>query len=232
MTLLQHFIELRRRLIWVLLWFFAMFGIGLYFYPYIQNFLTSPLLSVWGDGKMLYNEITDGLYIQFSLATLFAIFASIPFALWHVWAYVSPGLKAPEKKFIAPILILSPVLFLCGMAFAYYLMFPIVFGFFVEINKAAPVPAIFLPAASNYLNFTVYLLKVFGLVFQLPLVMVLLNRIGILSRSAAVKMRRYVIVGSFIVAAILTPPDVYSQVLLAIPLWILFEISILFMKKE
>lgn len=232
MTLLQHFAELRRRLMWCLLCFFVAFGIGLYFYPYIQDFLTSPLLSVWGGGEMLYNEVTDGLYIQFSLATLFAIFVTIPFALWHVWAYVSPGLKGPEKRIIAPMLILSPLLFLCGMAFAYYLMFPIVFSFFVEINKAAPVPAIFLPTASNYLNFTVYLLKVFGLTFQLPLVLVLLNRIGILTRTAAVKMRRYVIVGSFIVSAILTPPDVFSQVLLALPLWLLFEISILFMKKE
>ncbi|MCL1891754.1 MAG: twin-arginine translocase subunit TatC [Alphaproteobacteria bacterium] len=233
MTLLQHFVELRRRLIWCLVWFCAAFGLGWFLAPYIQEFLTRPLLSVWSDGgKMLYTNVTDGLFIQFSLATLFAIFATVPVLLWHIWAFVAPGLHKPEKQLVAPILILSPVLFLLGAAFAYYFMFPVVFGFFVEMNEAAPVPATFLPVAGSYLSFVVGLLKIFGLAFQLPLVLVLLNRIGILSRAAVVKSRRYAIVGFFIVGAILTPPDIVLQIMLALPLWALFEIAVLFMKKE
>ena len=232
MTLLQHFMELRRRVIWLLVWFAVTFGVGWFLAPYIQEFLTLPLLSAWGNGTMLYTNVTDGLFIQFSLATLFAIFATVPVLLWHIWAFIAPGLHRPEKQLIAPIFILSPVLFLLGAAFAYYFMFPVVFGFFVEMNQTAPVPAIFLPVASNYLDFVIYLLKIFGLAFQLPLVLVLLNRIGVLSRKTVVKSRRYAIVGFFVIGAILTPPDVLSQIMLAIPLWALFELSVLFMKRE
>ncbi|MCL2748795.1 MAG: twin-arginine translocase subunit TatC [Alphaproteobacteria bacterium] len=233
MTLLQHFVELRRRLIWCLVWFIGAFCVGWVLAPYIQEFLTQPLLSVWGEGKMLYTNITDGLFIQFDLATLFGIFATVPFLLWQIWAFIAPALHKPEKKLIAPILILSPALFLLGAAFAYYFMFPVAFGFFVEMNQTAPVPAAFMPVVSNYLNFVINLLKIFGLAFQLPLVLVLLNKIGILSRAAAVKSRRYTIVIIFIIAAIATPTtDVFSQLMLALPLWALFEISVLFMKKE
>jgi len=208
-----------------------MFGVGWFVAPYIQEFLTQPLLSAWGNGQMLYTHVTDGLFIQFNLATLFAIFASVPVLLWQIWAFIAPGLRRPEKQLIAPIFILSSALFLAGAAFAYYFMFPVAFGFFIEMNETAPVPAIFLPAASNYLNFVISLLKIFGLAFQLPLVLVLLNRIGMLSRATVVKSRRYAIVGFFIIGAILTPPDVVSMVMLALPLWALFELSILFMKK-
>ena len=240
MTLLQHFIELRRRVLWCLVWFVAMFGAGWILGPAIQRFLTAPLFGAWntvGAGGttgevLLYTGLADGLVIQFSLATLFAIFATLPAVLWHIWAYVAPGLRPPEKRFIAPMLILSPVLFLLGAAFAYYFLFPIVFQFFVTLNESAPVPVAFLPVAGNYLTFVIDLLKVFGLAFQLPLVLVLLNRIGILSRAAVVKSRRYAIVGFFVIAAVLTPPDAVSQVMLALPLWGLFELSILFMKKE
>ena len=241
MTLLQHFIEMRRRVLWCLVWFTAMFGTGWFIAPALQRFLTAPLIGAWdtvagigaaGGGVMLYTGLADGLIIQFSLATLFAIFATLPAVLWHIWAYVAPGLHAPEKRFVAPMLILSPALFLLGAAFAYFILFPFAFRFFIELNESAPVPAAFLPVAGNYLAFVIDLLKVFGLAFQLPLVLVLLNRLGILSREAVVKSRRYAVVGLFVVAAILTPPDVVSQTMLALPLWGLFEIAILFMKKK
>ncbi len=232
MTLLQHFAEFRRRLLWVLVIFCAAFGIGWFISPMIQEFLTQPLMNVWKDGSMIYTGLADGLLIQFDLATLFAIFITIPFVLWHLWAFVAPGLRRKEKNFIAPILILSPVLFLIGAAFAFYILFPIAFGFFVELNQSAAVPTVFLPATKDYLSFSIGLLKIFGVAFQLPLVMVLLNRLGIFPRRIAVKSRRYAIVLIFIVAAILTPPDIVSQCMLAAPLMALFELALLFMKKE
>lgn len=232
MTLLQHFAELRRRLLWVLVIFSLGFGVGWFIAPAVQKFLTWPLMSVWPGGSMIYTGLADGLLIQFDLAMLFAIFITIPFVLWHLWAFVAPGLHRKEKNFIAPILILSPVLFLIGAAFAFYILFPIAFGFFVQLNQSAPVPTAFLPSTRDYLSFSIGLLKIFGVAFQLPLVMVLLNRLGIFPRRIAVKSRRYAIVIIFIVAAILTPPDIVSQCLLAAPLMALFELALLFMKKE
>jgi sec-independent protein translocase protein TatC len=232
MTLLQHFAELRRRVIWALLFFCAAFGVGFFVSGYMQEFLTAPLINAWAGGTMLYTNITDGLMIEFSLATLFALFVTCPFLLWQAWAFVAPGLKQPERRLIGPILVLSPALFLMGAAFAYYFLFPIVFKFFIEMNQSAAMPAAFFPVVTNYLSFVINMLKVFGLAFQLPLILVLLNRIGILPRAAVAKSRRYAIVGFFILAAILTPPDILSQVILAIPLWALFEIAILFMKKK
>lgn len=231
MTLMQHFSELRRRVLWVFLIFAVGFGLGWFVAPYLQEFLTAPLMSVWPDGAMLYTGLADGLLIQFNLATLVALLISLPALLWHIWAFVSPGLHKKEKVFIVPVLILSPVLFLLGAAFAFYILFPVVFKFFVDMNQASPVPSIMLPAARDYLSFAIGLLKVFGIAFQMPLILVLLNRLGILSRASVVKFRRYAVVFIFVIAAILTPPDIVSQTMLAIPMWALFEISIFFMKK-
>lgn len=232
MTLLQHFAELRRRLLWVLVFFGVGFGAGWFLAPWMQTFLSEPLMSVWPNGAMIYTGLADGLMIQFDLAFLFAIFITIPFILWHIWAFVAPGLHNKERYFIAPILILSPTLFLIGAAFAFYILFPIAFKFFVELNQSAPVPTSFLPETKDYLSFSIELLKDFGLAFQLPLVMVLLNRLGVFPKHVAIKSRRYAIIIIFIVAAILTPPDIVSQCILAAPLLALFELSLLFMKKE
>lgn len=232
MTLMQHFAELRRRILWVFLVFAVGFGIGWLVSPWMQDYLTQPLLGVWPDGTLLYTGLADGLMIQFSLATLVAMLVTLPFMLWQVWAFVAPGLHKNEKKLILPIIILSPILFLIGAGFAFYVLFPVVFKFFVTLNQSSPVPSVLLPAVKDYLSFSIGLLKVFGIAFQLPLVIVLLNRLGILSRATVVKFRRYAIVFIFLLAAILTPPDIVSQTLLALPLLALFEISILFMKRS
>ena len=232
MTLMQHFSELRRRILWVAVIFLFAFVMGWYIAPTMQQFLTMPLLSVWPDAELLYTGLSDGLMIHFSLATLFAIIIILPVILWHVWAFVVPGLKKNERNFIWPLLIASPILFLLGVGFAFYFLFPAVFKFFVELNQAAPVPSMLMPVARDYLTFAIGLMKVFGVAFQLPLLLVLLNRIGVLSRGYAKKMRRYAIVLIVVVAAVLTPPDVVSQILLAVPMWLLFEISILFMRRD
>lgn len=231
MTIMQHFSELRRRILWTVLFFLIAFGLGWFVAPFIQEFLTAPLLGVWDDAQLIYTGITDGLMIDLSLAMLVAIMFTTPFALYQIWAFVAPGLHKNERSFVLPIFIVSPVLFLCGAAFAFYVLFPTVFKFFIELNESAPVPAIIMPAARDYLSFAIGMLKVFGIAFQLPLIMVLLNRAGILSRARVVAMRRYAIIVIVIAAAVLTPPDVVSQILLALPMWALFEVSILFMKK-
>ena len=156
----------------------------------------------------------------------------IQIVLWHIWAFVAPGLRKNEKKLIWPILVMSPILFALGAAFAFYLLLPFVFKFFIDLNQTSPVPAVMLPIAKDYLGFAIGMLKVFGVAFQLPLVLVLLNRIGVLSKYRAVKLRRYAIVFIVIIAAVLTPPDVVSQIILALPMWALFEISLLFMKDD
>ncbi len=232
MTMMQHFAELRRRILWT----FAVFGtalvFGWYVSPFVQDFLSAPLLNIWPGGAMLYSGISDGFMIRMSMAFLVALFVVIPFALWQIWAFVAPGLKKNERKFIFPILILSPILFFVGAAFAFYVLLPFVFGFFIEMNETSPVPSVMLPAAREYLSFSIKMLQVFGIAFQLPLVMVLLNRLGILSREKVLKMRRYAIVFIVIAAAVLTPPDIVSQILLALPMWALFEASILFMRTK
>lgn len=232
MTMMQHFSELRRRILWCACVFAIAFIGGWYLSPFIQNVLTQPLLSVWPDGLFLYTGLSDGLMVRLSLSGLFALLVIIPVVLWHVWAFVKPGLKKSEQNFIFPVLIMSPILFVAGAAFAFYFLLPIVFRFFVDLNQTAAVPNVLLPAVRDYLRFAIGLLKVFGIAFQLPLVLVLLNRIGVLKKSFVVKFRRYAIVLIVLFAAILTPPDVVSQLLLAIPMWLLFEFSILFMRQD
>lgn len=232
MTMMQHFSELRRRILWSACVFAIAFIGGWCLSPFIQNVLTQPLLSVWPDGLFLYTGLSDGLMVRLSLSGLFALLVIIPVVLWHVWAFVKPGLKKSEQKFIFPVLIMSPILFVAGAAFAFYFLLPIVFRFFVDLNQTADVPNVLLPAVRDYLRFAIGLLKVFGIAFQLPLVLVLLNRIGVLKKSLVVKFRRYAIVLIVLFAAILTPPDVVSQLLLAIPMWLLFEFSILFMRQD
>lgn len=232
MTMMQHFSELRSRILWCVLIFFCAFVAGWYLSPCVQRILTQPLLNVWSDGMLLYTGLSDGLMVRLSLAGLFALVVILPVVLWHVWAFVSPGLKQTEKKVIFPILIMSPILFVLGAGFAFYCLLPIVFKFFVDLNQVATVPNLLLPDVRDYLRFAIGLLKVFGVAFQLPLVLVLLNRIGVLKKSTIVKFRRYVIVIIVLIAAVLTPPDVVSQILLAMPMYLLFEASILFMRHD
>lgn len=232
MTLIQHFAELRRRILWCALMFVLAFCFGWIVSPYVELFLTQPLLNVWEDGALLYTGVTDGLMIQFSLATLIALLVTVPVLMWHIWAYIAPGLHRNEKQFLVPIFLLSPILFIAGAAFAFYVLFPVVFRFFIELNENAQIPTVFMPAVSGYLAFSIGMLKLFGIAFQLPLVLVGLNRVGLLSKESVIKSRRYVIIFIFIFAAMLTPPDVVSQILLALPMLLLFEISILFMRRD
>jgi sec-independent protein translocase protein TatC len=212
--------------------FVIAFGFGWVVSDYVELFLIEPLVRVWNDTTLLYTGLTDGLMIQFSLATLVALIITIPVCLWHIWAFIAPGLHKNEKQFLLPIFIISPMLFVIGAGFAFYVLLPFVFNFFIELNESTNVPTVLMPAITGYLAFSIGLLKIFGLAFQLPLVMVLLNKIGLLSKQTAIKSRKYIIVGIFIVAAVLTPPDIVSQILLALPMLLLYEISLLFMNND
>jgi len=232
MTMLQHFVELRNRILWTMLFFAIAVVAGFFVAPYVQEVLLQPLIASWPGGTILYTRVTDGLMIEFRLALLFAVFAATPFALYHIWSFASPGLLPSERRFFVPMLAISPVLFLAGAAFAYFVIFPVIFDFFISLNQTRAMPSVLLPTATDHLAFVINLLKAFGIAFQLPLVLIALNRIGVLSRRMVVKSRRFAMVGIFIFAAVLTPPDILSQILLALPLLLLFEISILFMKKD
>ena len=139
MTLVQHFSELRRRILWVALAFLGALLVGWYVAPFVQEFLTRPLLDIWADGTLLYTGLTDGLMIRFSMATLFALVCVLPIALWQFWAFIEPALKKNERKLIWPVLVMSPILFVIGASFAFYILFPIVFKFFIELNQDASV---------------------------------------------------------------------------------------------
>ena len=232
MTMMQHFSELKRRILWCLLIFVFAFCFGWVIAPYVELFLTTPLLKTWNDTTLLYTGLSDGLMIQFSLATLVALLITIPACMWHIWAYIAPGLHKNEKQLLFPIFIISPLLFIIGAGFAFYILLPFIFKFFLELNQSTQIPTVLIPTITGYLAFSIGMLKIFGIAFQLPLVLVLLNRVGILPKQIAIKSRRYVLVGIFIIAAILTPPDVVSQILLAIPMILLFEFSLLFMKQD
>ncbi|MBP3316688.1 MAG: twin-arginine translocase subunit TatC [Alphaproteobacteria bacterium] len=136
MTLVQHFSELRRRILWTALIFIVAFCVGIYISPWIQNLLTAPLLNVWPGGAVLYSGLADGMMIDLSLGLTFGLMIILPVAMWHIWAFVAPGLKNNERRFILPFLIMSPILFILGAAFAFYVLFPVVFKFFVELNLA------------------------------------------------------------------------------------------------
>ena len=226
MTLMQHFKELRNRVLWSLLFFVLAFVAGFYFSPMVQDFIMAPLMNVWKSGEMIYTGIEDALMIQFSLAGLFAMLASMPFVLYHLWKYVAPALKQNEKKIIVPLIIVSPLLFISGAAFAYFILLPMMFEFFISIGSDSVK---MLPNVKNYLSFSIDILKAFGLAFQFPLVLIILNRAKLLSRKSVLSLSRYIIVGIFILAAILTPPDIISQIALALPLVVLFALSLLFM---
>ena len=226
MTLIQHFKELKKRIIYSLVFFVAAFALGLYIAPALSDLIVAPLLNVWDNPTLIYTGIADGLMVQFSLAGFFALFVSIPVILWHIWGYSAPALKKNEKRILLPILIMSPMLFAAGAAFAYFVLLPIMFGFFIDI---AADNAQMMPNFKNYLAFSVNLLRAFGLAFQFPLIMVLLNRAGVVSKKQVLSKGRYIVVGVFILATVLTPPDILSQILLALPLLVLFGLSLFFM---
>jgi sec-independent protein translocase protein TatC len=230
--LLDHLIELRTRLLRAFAAFAVAFGVCFYFAGDIFSFLVRPLTQAFpeGQGRLIYTKLYEAFFVEVKVALFAAFFVSFPVIANQLWAFVAPGLYAKEKKAFLPFLIATPVLFTLGAAMAYYVVMPTAFHFFLGFQgSTGGLKLEALPGTGDYLALVMQFILAFGISFLLPVLLMLLNRAGIITRAQAVSARRYAIVGIFIVAAIATPPDVISQLLLAVPLMLLFEGTLVLM---
>jgi sec-independent protein translocase protein TatC len=232
MPLLEHLAELRKRLIWSAGTFIVAFIVCYHFAPRIYEFLAAPLahaLEARGEKpELIYTALYEAFFTYVKVSVFAAAFVSFPIVAGQLWLFVAPGLYKREKKALLPFLIVTPILFFMGGALAYYGFFPIAWKFFLSFQTDDGGVQISLMArVSDYLNIVMKLIFAFGLAFELPVLLTLLGKVGIISAAALRKYRRYAYVGCFIMAAIMAPPDVPSQVLMAALLIFLFEISVL-----
>lgn len=224
-TFISHLVELRDRLIRILIGLVLTFVVLFPFADEIYTLLAQPLLaSLPSGGQMIATEVTTPFFVPMKMAMLAAFVMSLPHTLYQVWAFVSPGLYAHERRFIMPLVVASTLLFLAGMAFAYFLVFPVVFGF---ITGYAPEGVAVMTDIGRYLDFVITLFLAFGLAFEVPIAVIVMVGAGLVQISTLKEVRSYVIVGAFVLGAIFTPPDVVSQFMLAVPLWLLYEAGIL-----
>lgn len=223
----SHLVELRDRLIRALIAFAAVF-IGLMIYPsasVIFDLLAQPIQSALPEGtKMIATGVITPFMVPVKLTAMVAFVLSLPITLYQIWAFVAPGLYQHEKKMALPIIFSSTVLFLIGIAFCHFIVFGQVFSFINEFAPESITPA---PDIEAYMSFVLTMFMAFGMTFEVPIVVVVLVYLGVISVEKLVEVRGYVIVGAFVIAAVVTPPDVMSQLFLAIPICILYEIGIL-----
>lgn len=227
--LLDHLIELRQRLVRCVIALLLSFGVCFYFSEHIFSFLVVPLKDAFGDGggRLVYTKLYEAFFVQVKVAIFAAFCLSFPIIINQIWAFVAPGLYRQEKRALLPFLFATPVLFTAGAALAYYVVMPTAFHFFLQFQgESGGLEVEALPSTDAYLSLVMQFILAFGISFLLPVLLMLLNRAGIVSRAQLISVRRYMIVAAFIAAAILTPPDVVSQLMLAIPLVLLYEISI------
>lgn len=221
--LLEHLVELRARLLRAFLAFAVAFGVCFYFANHIIAFLVRPLMQA-GQNKLIYTKLYEAFFVEVKVALFAAFFVSFPVIANQIWAFVAPGLYAKEKKAFLPFLVATPILFTMGGALAYFVVMPTAFHFFLGFQgQTGGMQLEALPATGDYLALVMQFILAFGISFLLPVLLMLLNRAGIVTREQVAGARRYAIVAIFIVAAVATPPDVVSQLLLAIPLLLLFE---------
>ena len=223
---MAHLLELRNRLLRVFIAILVIFAILFPFSEALYLYISEPLRAFLPSAStMIATEITSPFLTPFKLTLVSAMFISMPYTLYQLWAFVAPALYQQEKKIAVPLFCTSVILFYTGMAFAYYLVFPLVFMFFTSV---APEGISVMPDIRAYLDFVLKLFMAFGLSFQIPVAVVILSWIGTVNPNKLAKKRPYVFVLCFIVGMLLTPPDIISQALLAIPMWLLFEVGILF----
>ncbi len=224
-SFISHLVELRNRLLRIVLGFVIVF-IGLFpFANKIYALLAEPMLSkLPAGGQMIATAVTTPFFVPMKVAMMAAFVISLPHTLYQIWAFISPGLYNHEKKLMVPVIVTSSLLFVIGMAFAYFAVFPTVFGFIIH---SAPVGVAVMTDIAEYLDFVLTLFMAFGLAFEVPIAVVLIARFGWVTIAQLKDVRGYVIVGAFILGAIFTPPDIISQFMLAVPLWLLYELGIL-----
>ncbi len=223
-SFIAHLVELRTRLLYSTVALLVVF-IGLF--PWAADLyalLAQPMLAkLPKGGQMIATDVLTPFFVPLKVAMMTAFLIVLPYILYQVWRFVAPGLYANEKRLVIPLIIASTLLFFCGMSFAYFAVFPVVFGF---VTASAPEGVAVMTDIDKYLSFVLSMFMAFGLTFQVPVAVVVLVRTGIVTVEKLREIRSYVIVGAFVLGAIFTPPDVISQFMLAIPLWLLYEAGI------
>lgn len=228
--LLDHLIELRSRLLKCVYALFVTGAICFYFSEQLFAILVHPLKEAFGDGggRLVYTKLYEAFFVQVKIAVFGAFCLSFPIIANQLWAFVAPGLYAKEKKALLPFILATPFLFAMGASLAYFVVMPTAFHFFLEFQgNSSGLSVEALPSADSYLGLVMQFILAFGISFLMPVLLMLLNRAGFVTRAQLIGMRRYMIVAAFILAAVLTPPDVVSQLMLAIPLLLLYEITII-----
>lgn len=222
--LIEHLLELRRRLVWLVLVLLGVFFALMPFAQHIYTFVAQPLMANLPAGShMIATDVIAPFFVPVKVTLMAAFLLTLPHTLYQVWAFVAPGLYRHEKRLILPLLFSSLTLFAAGMAFVYFLVFPVVFRFLAGVTPEGVNMA---TDIGKYVSFVLGMFVAFGMAFETPVVVVLLNRMGVISIKQLQNARAFVIVGAFVVAAVVTPPDVVSQVMLAVPLMVLYELGI------
>lgn len=224
-SFISHLVELRDRLIRALVVVLVVF-LGLVNWARdIYTLLAAPMLAALPEGgQMIATDVVGAFFVPIKVTMMVSFLITLPYVLYQAWAFIAPGLYQHEKKLALPLLAASVLLFFVGMSFAYFIVFPAVFGF---INAFAPEGVAVMTDIDKYLSFVLTTFLAFGVTFEVPVVVIVLVRVGLVSIEKLKEIRPYVIVGAFIIAAVVTPPDVLSQFLLAIPMWLLYEFGII-----
>ena len=223
-SFIPHLLELRNRLTKILLFVLVIFILLIPFSGQIYNILSIPLLNALPQGsEMIAIDVASPFLIPFKLVIYLSIFIVIPYILYHLWSFIAPGLYSHEKKLIFPLIVSSSILFYLGAAFAYFVVFPLIFVFFIGI---APTDVAVMTDIGRYLDFVIALFFAFGFSIEVPIISVLLITSGITTKDKLMSKRPYIIVGAFTLGMFLTPPDVISQILLALPMWLLYELGL------
>lgn len=223
-SIISHLLELRKRLLNSFIAVVVVFLCLVYWTSDLYTLLAQPLLSKLPQGgQMIATDITTPFFVPLKVTMMASFLVALPYILYQIWRFVAPGLYAHEKKFVVPLIFASTLLFFCGMSFAYFVVFPAVFKFVIA---STPQGVAVMTDIDKYLSFVLGMFMAFGITFQVPVAVVILVRMGFVSVEKLRDSRRYVLVGAFVIGAIFTPPDVLSQLMLAIPLYLLYEAGI------